>query len=510
MGNVTTPENEIVISGLNDNTELAKMFCQHYTTVSNAVPPSDTKHFLMQNRSSEVPHVETWRMANMLEALNTKKATGSDGLESWLLKEHALFLAEPMSKLFNECLSQGRFPTAWKLATIKPLPKTPTANQIADFRPISLTPILSKLLEKIIKEWLIATIGDKLDNRQYAYSKARSTTHALAEIIHAMSFGSEKGCVKVIAIDMSKAFDRVRHATLMSKLEALGCTGPLMSIICDFLRNRRIQTVVNNATSEPKYVYASVPQGCVLSPILFNVMTNDLRCPGQALTVKYADDLTLIKQTNLQDGMNEELGFIANWAEQNHMLINTKKTQVMTINFSRQRAATPCLVLNGDKLEATNSMKLLGMTLQEDLGWQSHVESIISKCSTRLHSLRWLKRSGVPSGDIEQLYYSMVRSVVEYGGCLLTNLTTEQSASLDAIQKQAEQLCGHELENLGDRRMQHLSSLMKAIRAQTEHPLHSFIIPSKSKRRTQYNFLVPHCKTNRTRLCFFTVGLNLL
>jgi len=68
----------------------------------------------------------------------------------------------------------------------------------------------------------MTSIGHKLDPHQYAYVSDRSTTHALAEAIHAMSFGSEKGCVKAIAIDMSKAFDRVHHANLLLNLMCWG------------------------------------------------------------------------------------------------------------------------------------------------------------------------------------------------------------------------------------------------------------------------------------------------
>jgi len=74
-----------------------------------------------------------------------------------------------------------------------------------------------------------------------------------------------------------------------------------------------------------------------------------------------------------------------------------------------------------------------------------------------------VKRTGIPASDIITLYYSVVRSVLEYGGCLQTNLTADQSASLRDVQKRAEQLCKRELESLGDWRINQLRSLMQAM-----------------------------------------------
>ena len=148
--------------------------------MSNNVPPLNIECFLSANRSADTPDVEPRQVAGMLESISAKKATGSDGLEGWLLKEHAFLIAEPICKLFNECLSQRRFPTAKKIDTVKSLPKTTpnhiadcrpislTPNHIADYRPISLTPILSRVFEIVNKEWLMTSIGHKLDPHQYA------------------------------------------------------------------------------------------------------------------------------------------------------------------------------------------------------------------------------------------------------------------------------------------------------------------------------------------------------
>jgi hypothetical protein len=117
-------------------------------------------------------------------------------------------------------------------------------------------------------------------------------------------------------------------------MTALGLSKHIININSFLLQERIIRTTVNSTASCTANIHASVPQGCVLSPVLFNIITNDLLV-DDGILVKYADDITLVKSTSLDDNRNNEWEAIQQWASSNHMTINFSKTKVMVINFKK-------------------------------------------------------------------------------------------------------------------------------------------------------------------------------
>ena len=88
-----------------------------------------------------------------LSCLNPKKATGPDGIPSWLIKENADLLVGSVSDIINSSFREGRLPPSWKTADITPIPKQRLVQDInKDLRPVSLTPVLSKVAEEFVVE----------------------------------------------------------------------------------------------------------------------------------------------------------------------------------------------------------------------------------------------------------------------------------------------------------------------------------------------------------------------
>ena len=164
----------------------------------------------------------------LLDHLKTT-AMGLDGLPSWFLKLSAPFIASHLSELFNLSISLATVPNQWKQALIVPIPKVAAPSLPSEFRPISITPILSRILEKIyVQKYLypafqLHTTPSQSNtvinfHKQFAFLPTGSTTAALIALLHAITerFNSEP-FVRVISLDFSKAFDTVRHSTLVSK-----------------------------------------------------------------------------------------------------------------------------------------------------------------------------------------------------------------------------------------------------------------------------------------------------
>src|SRR5437867_983029 len=143
------------------------------------------------------------------------------------LKIAACSFCSPLTYIFNLSLHSGTVPLQWKRAIIKPIPKIPHPSTCSDFRPISLTPILSRLFEKCVVQASLYPIFrnpnlSPLFADQFAFRPTGSTDSAIIAIMHHITnLLSTSLYVRLIALDFSKAFDTVRHSTILAKLTQL-------------------------------------------------------------------------------------------------------------------------------------------------------------------------------------------------------------------------------------------------------------------------------------------------
>ena len=120
------------------------------------------------------------------------------------------------------------------------------------------------------------------------------------------------------------------------------------------------------------------------------------------------------------------------------MALNYDKTNELRIRFKRSQLDIQPLTINDRPIEQVKSTRLLGVTLTADLKWHSHIDEITAKASQRLYFIILLNRVGVESHHLDNMYTSLVRSVVEYT-CQVwhTSLTKQQTKQLESIQRRA-------------------------------------------------------------------------
>ena len=109
---------------------------------------------------------------------------------------------------------------------------------------------------------------------------------------------NRSGGTRAVALDISKAFDRVWHAVLLHKLKPYGISGQIFGLISSFLNNRQLQVVLEGKSSQEYPVNAGVPQGSILGPALFLLYINDLPDDVICNIVIYADDTTLYSKAS--------------------------------------------------------------------------------------------------------------------------------------------------------------------------------------------------------------------
>ena len=243
-------------------------------------------------------------------------------------------------------------------------------------------------------------------------------------------------------IDFPKAFDRVKHFTVISKLIHLGVRRSIIPIICSFLTQRTQCTILGGHISPPLTVSCGVPQGTKLGPILFLALVNDA-ASDSLRRWKYVANLTLgeVIAKNQSPVLQNHLDSISDWCRSNDVLPKPPKCNVMSLSFLRQMVPQTNFTPNGVHLNVVTHFRLLGIVIQSDLKWGLHVSEIVSKASRRLYTLCILKRSGVPIQDMVTVYKTYIRPILEYASPVWhTTITQSQSKTIEFVQKRAVQI----------------------------------------------------------------------
>ena len=235
-------------------------------------------------------------------------------------------------------------------------------------------------------------------------------------------------------LDVGKAFDNVWHNGLRYKIFLLDLPTKTTRWLSDFLVDRVIQVNVNGFLSDKISPVAGVPQGSVLSPLLFLIYVNDLPKPHHRQNSKsqFADDTALwAASTNVQFAaklLRKDLRKLAKWCAKWSILLNSEKTKV-TI-FSRSslaRSSEPILKLYGESLKLYPQVKFLGITFDSKFTFQKHYEEILRRCNTRHHRVTLLvnKKWGPSPSTILQIYKQCVWPIFEYVS--LSTITTSDT-----------------------------------------------------------------------------------
>ncbi len=145
-------------------------------------------------------------------------------------------------------------------------------------------------------------------------------------------------------------------------------------------------------------------QGCVLSPLIFSLYTNDCTSKDPSFKLlKSSDDTTLIGL--IQSAYRQEANELAFWCSLNNLKLNMIKTMEMIIDFRRTPPpALPPLTIMNSTVTAVESFRFLGTTISQDLKWDNHIESIVKKAQQRLYFFRQLRKFNLPQELLKQFY----------------------------------------------------------------------------------------------------------
>ena len=274
-----------------------------------------------------------------ISGLRKGSAPGPDGITPTLLQETCDVIAEPLAIIFAKSLAEGVVPEDWRCANVTPIYKKGPKSSVGNYRPVSLTSIICKLMESLIKDAVMEHLlsNDVVSPSQHGFMPGRSCLTNLNEYLDKLTDIVDSGqSADIIYLDFAKAFDKVPHQRLLTKLRAAGISGKILAWVEAWLSGRKQRVVLNGKTSEWEAVLSGVPQGSVLGPVLFILFINDIddaTSPSAALW-KFADDtksVQIIHSEAEQEVMQSDINALQKWAEDWQMEFNSDKCKVMHI-----------------------------------------------------------------------------------------------------------------------------------------------------------------------------------
>ncbi|MDV3196408.1 MAG: reverse transcriptase family protein, partial [Candidatus Phytoplasma stylosanthis] len=279
-----------------------------------------------------------------------------------------------------------------------------------------------KIFERVMANQLITFLENNnlLDNEQFGFRTGKSVLNACIEFIDSVVSSIDEGKKSVgIFMDLSKAFDSVSHSKLLVVLQKLGIKNRALSWFKSYLANRKQFVEITylnkfnqliNQNSKLRDVKFGVPQGSVLGPVLFLCYLKGL--PGIANFNKitlYADDINLMISGKTCGDIEalafDQLSAVEHFLNNKCLLLNPTKTKFITFSTIHRK---PCdqlnIFLNEHLLEEVDETKFLGLTIDHNLNWNTHVLHITKKIASGIFVLR--KMSGFCSlQTMKNIYY---------------------------------------------------------------------------------------------------------
>lgn len=406
---------------------------------------------------------EMWELEHALRTLPRKKsAPGPDGVTTAALRNIDPELRPALLEMLNKAWRDAVLPDSWRTAGVVPVLKPgKPASDPTSYRPIALTSCVGKLLEKMVHRRLthhLETV-EALPDCFYGFRRHRCTADAIADIATTLEEGKKKSWTTgVVLLDVSRAFDAVRHDKILAALCRCGVTGRTLRYVEAFLRDRTASVSASGETSSPRSLTCGVPQGSVLSPLLFSValaalpqaiqIANNKRLKTQVQLAVYADDIALWSsargaerltvQAQLQKALNNTRHFLATLG----LTLSASKSVVLCAAPHRTHKFQLELHLGGLLIPVERKARYLGITLDDKATWTPAVNDVIKAMTKHTSILRMLggQSHGTSQGLLLQLYKGLILARPLYALPLL-HLGEHSWARLERAQRRALRIC---------------------------------------------------------------------
>jgi hypothetical protein len=377
-----------------------------YQAHVTAAVPTMEHEFRCNTQYSEL-HSMPYRFEQLDEMFSTLpvSAAGDDDIHVEFLRASTANVRRAIYQLNSRCWDLGILPTAYTRAKVVPLYKTAQAgprDEANSYRPISITTLLIRTHERLLLPYYKAHILPRITAYQHGFRPGQSTQdsiHRVVEMIYRTISAKRDNYSAVLSIDLAKAFDTVWVDGLLYTLrKRMGITGKAWLFIQSFVTNRTFHVVGNNMESILQRIYAGVPQGSVLAPLLFLAFIDRLawHVSPHATMALYADDANTWPRELGLAGIRQlrtAASIITTWTRHHKLRINTDKSKLLAVsNKIRDRVSLPRshwreIRLAGKVVQYTNELEVLGVTVQGTGRWAHQSTQIIAKAQSLAHTM---------------------------------------------------------------------------------------------------------------------------
>lgn len=426
---------------------------------------------LAQNQTFHIPAITVHEVGKLIEQMANKKSMGPDKIPVRLLKLALPYIIDSLTFVYNLSIQQNVFPSVLKCAKVVPLPKNKDLTDPNNFRPISLLPVLSKPLEKHIQKHLLEYIErmNLFHPFQSGFRPKHSCHTALSSLCETwLSAINEAEVTGALFLDFKKAFDLVDHSLLLKKLQCYLKDDSACAFFESYLSKRTQYVSVNCNTSSTDFVKSGVPQGSILGPILFCIYINDLPLhvsDENVICEFFADDSSVHTSQKSLESVNHSLQKsieeISEWCTANTMIMHPIKTKSMVITTRQKHQLRPLqleLSVGSTQVQQVKEHTILGVTVDQELKWQTHLNKVCKVVSKNLYLLSKLRHYA----DLEALklfYYAHIMPHINYASTLWDNCSDVHLKRLNSLHRRAAKLILHESNKSTDEKLKLLNFL---------------------------------------------------
>ena len=395
--------------------------------LNNMTVPSTNDPGMMTARISEA------EIRKQMLSMKKGKACGVDNLPLEVFQNGALL--KYMTSLFNTCFDHQFIPTLWTRGIINPIPKDNTKDprEPMNSRGITLACVMYKIycgvLNKRICKW--AESNELLVDEQNGFRKGRSTLDQLSTLTSIIDQRKAKRLSTFVAfIDFSKAYDCINRMLLWYKLDKIGMPVKMLSALKCIYNKVECCVRINGIKTDWFDVGLGLKQGCLISPILFNLYVNDLandikdagigvKCGDDLVSVLlYADDICLIAESEQE--LQKLLDILNSWCVKWKMQVNTQKSQIVHFRNNAKTRSNAVFNFGDDRIDIVSSYKYLGLVITEHMDYHVMAKMVSQAAGRALGLLiaKFKSCGGMPYEVYTKLYDVLVQSVINYGAAI--------------------------------------------------------------------------------------------
>ena len=297
------------------------------------------------------------------------------------MKELGPIALQELLDISNQSLHSAECPQAWRNATIIPLLKAgKSPSDLASYRPVSLTSCIAKVVERMVADRLyyLADQNKWFSSLQAGFRQGYSCMDQIIRLSQAIEDGFQSRPMKravMVLLDYSKAFDTVWRSRLLTSMADKGVPLEYIKWLYGFLQNRQASVRLHGVTSSPKSLQQGVPQGCVLSPLLFvffinnvvdKLMQEDPARAQQLVLALFADDVTVLAQHKSRDIAKADaqwaVDVISEWSKEWKLELNSTKSESSFFStWTHESSYKPDILIDDKIIPFNKTPKLLGV-----------------------------------------------------------------------------------------------------------------------------------------------------